>query len=97
MKIAKEFCQALNRHAGRYITLPSNCCETTQAIASFQDHCRILQAVAAIDGTRIKIVAPETWPFDYFDRASLQCYTARRSWRKSYVLEHCYWFSWQHA
>ncbi|XP_028416966.1 protein ANTAGONIST OF LIKE HETEROCHROMATIN PROTEIN 1-like [Dendronephthya gigantea] len=43
------------------------CDETTRALAVFQDDCRFPQAVGAIDGTHIEIIAPEE-PFDYFDR-----------------------------
>ena len=65
--ITKEFCQALNTFSRRFIKFPSNTRETTRAIALFQDECGIPQAVGAIDGTHIEIIAPEN-PFDYFDR-----------------------------
>ena len=65
--ITKEFCSALNRFSRRFIKLPVNYHDTTRAIALFQDEYKIPQAVRAIDGTHIKIVAPEN-PFDYFDR-----------------------------
>ena len=65
--ITKEFCKALNRLAINYIRFPSNGDETARAIALFQDECKIPQAVGAIDGTHIEIIAPDE-PFDYFDR-----------------------------
>jgi len=65
--ITKEFCRALNRFSRRFIKLPVNHHDTTRAIALFQDECKIPQAVGAIDGTHIEIVAPKN-PFDYFDR-----------------------------
>lgn len=65
--ITKEFCRALNRFSRRFIKLPVNHRDTTRAIALFQDECKIPQAVGAIDGTHIEIVAPKN-PFDYFDR-----------------------------
>ncbi|XP_028411417.1 protein ALP1-like [Dendronephthya gigantea] len=65
--ITKEFCQALNRLSRHYIKFPVRCDETTRALAVFQDDCRFPQAVGAIDGTHIEIIAPEE-PFDYFDR-----------------------------
>jgi len=65
--ITKEFCRAPNRFSRRFIKLPVNHHDTTRAIALFQDECKIPQAVGAIDGTHIEIVAPKN-PFDYFDR-----------------------------
>ena len=65
--ITKEFCKALNRFAGNYIKFPTNRDETARAIALFQDECKIPQALGAIDGTHIEIIAPDE-PFDYFDR-----------------------------
>ena len=65
--ITKEFCKALNRLAINYIKFPSNGDETARAIALFQDESKIPQAVGAIDGTHIEIIAPDQ-PFDYFDR-----------------------------
>jgi hypothetical protein len=65
--ITKEFCKALNRLVGNYIKFPSNRDETAKAISLFQDDCKIPQAVGAIDGTHIEIIAPDE-PFDYFDR-----------------------------
>jgi hypothetical protein len=65
--ITKEFCKALNRFVGNYIKFPTNRDETARAIALFQDECKIPQAVGAIDGTHIEIIAPDE-PFDYFDR-----------------------------
>ena len=47
--------------------MPVNHRDTTRAIALFQEECKIPQAVGAIDGTHIEIVAPKN-PFDYFDR-----------------------------
>ena len=57
----------MNTNARHYIKFPSNCDETTQALALFQDDCKFPHAVGAIDGTHIKIIAPKK-PFDYFDR-----------------------------
>lgn len=67
VKITKQFCQALSRLSQRFIKFPANGRETTTATALFQDVCQIPQAVGAIDGTHIEIVAPEN-PHDYFDR-----------------------------
>ena len=65
--ITKEFCQALNLLSRQFIKFPTSCRETLRAIAQFQDVCQIPQAVGAIDGTHIEIIAPEN-PVDYFDR-----------------------------
>ena len=65
--ITKEFCRPLNRFSRHFIKLPVNHRDTTRAIALFQDECKIPQAVGAIDGTHIEIVAPKN-PFNYFDR-----------------------------
>jgi hypothetical protein len=89
--ITKEFCQALNRLSRRFIKFPVNCRDTTRAIALFQDDCRIPQAIGAIDGTHIEIIAPEN-PFDY-----LQCNHAGCCWRKFNVIRHCHWVSRQYA
>ena len=67
VRITKEFCQALNRFSRQYIKFPTTCAETKRALALFQDDCRFPQAVGAIDGTHIEIIAPEE-PSDYFDR-----------------------------
>ena len=64
----KSFCGALNRFSGRFISFPKTRQETAEAIAAFQEVCSVPQAVGAIDGTHIAIVAPEDDPFDYFDR-----------------------------
>lgn len=65
--IAKDFSDALNMFSQRYIKFPVNCRDTTRAIALFEDECNIPQALGAIDGTHIEIIAPEN-AFDYFDR-----------------------------
>jgi hypothetical protein len=65
--VTKEFCQALNRLSRQYIQFPSNCDETTRALALFQDDSSFPHAVGSIDGTHIEIIAPKE-PFDYFDR-----------------------------
>ena len=67
VKITKQFCRALCRLSQRFIKFPANGRETTTAIALFQDVCRIPQAVGAINGTHIEIVAPDN-PRNYFDR-----------------------------
>ena len=63
VKITKEFWCALKGFSWRFIKLPVNHHDTTRAIALFQDECKIPQAVGAIDGTHIEIMAPKN-PFN---------------------------------
>ena len=69
--ITLEFCRVLEGLAPNFIAFPQTRDETMIAIASFKEsvNCRVPQAVGAIDGTHIEIIAPsEVNKFDYFDR-----------------------------
>ena len=71
IEITLEFCRVLEGLAPNFIVFPQTRDETMIAIASFKEsvNCRVPQAVGAIDGTHIEIIAPsEVNKFDYFDR-----------------------------
>lgn len=67
--ITKEFCQVMRQMAAQFIKFPRSRQEFSRAIALFEDVSKIPQAMGAIDGTHIEIIAPPgRGKFDYFDR-----------------------------
>ena len=76
LKITKEFCLEMKRKAPHYIKFPKTRLETSECIEKFRisTNCKIPQVVGAVDGTHVRISAPETdGKPDYFSRK--QCHT----------------------
>ena len=95
MKITRQFCQALRRMAKEYSSTMRN---IARAVAAFQEISEVSQAIGAIDGTHIEIVAPIENSADYFDREqTIQCNAASGGRRKCHISEHCDRLSWEHA
>ena len=69
-----------------------------RAVAAFQEISEVSQAIGAIDGTHIEIVAPIENSADYFDREqTIQCNAASGGRRKCHISGHCDRLSWEHA
>lgn len=71
VSITREFCREMRRLAPNFIKFPANRRDTAQAIEQFKlDYsCQISQAIGAIDGTHVNIVAPAgEGKEDYFSR-----------------------------
>ena len=69
-----------------------------RAVAALQEISEVPQAIEAIDGTHIEIVAPIENTADYFDREQIiQCNAASGGRRKCHVSGHCDRLSWEYA
>ena len=76
VKISREFCTEIARLSPQFIKFPSSRRENAQAIEKFKlcYEPKLPQVVGAIDGTHVKIVAPNVeGKADYFSRK--QCYS----------------------
>ena len=70
VKILREFCTEIARLSPQFIKFPSNRRENAQAIEKFKlcYEPKLPQVVGAIDGTHVKIVAPDVkGKADYFN------------------------------
>ena len=95
VEITRQFCQALCRMAKEYSSTMQN---IARAVAAFQEISEVPQAIGAIDGTHIEIVAPIENPANYFDREqTIQCNAASGGGRKCHVSGHCDRLSWEYV
>ena len=67
-RITKDFVGALVHLRDNFISWPKTENECRSAIRSFQDLSSLPNVLAAVDGTHVKIIAPENSAVDFFNR-----------------------------